>query len=226
MKPFAAPKRYVCFDFDGTLANTPRGILETAKRVLTEWGLTEEEQGDVNRLIGPPFPEAFELVYGFSPEDAQEITNRYRAIYGNLGPEFYPLYEGVQEMLSTLKQAGVKIALTTSKQEELALCMSKTIGIDSYFDVVCGNVSGHGDKAELIAKTLRGFRLDPDNPKQLREVCMVGDRSYDILGAKASHIDSVGVTYGAGSLEELKNAGATRIAHTPAEVTHIVLGTG
>lgn len=223
MRSFLSPKQFVCFDFDGTLADTPRGILRTAKHVLSEWGLSKAQQGDVSRLIGPPFPEAFELVYGFSPEDAREITARYRAIYWNLGPEFYLPYKGVPEMLDALKDAGVKIALTTSKQEDLALSMAKTIGIEHYFDVVCGNVAGHGDKAELITKTLRGFHLDPNDPEQLSKVCMIGDRSHDILGAKANHIDSVGVTYGAGSFEELEQAGATRIAHAPEEVTHILL---
>lgn len=224
--PLTPQKEYVFFDFDGTLANTPPGILETATRVLSDWGLNEEERGDVSRLIGPPFPQAFELIYGFSPEDAAEIAARYRKIYWKLGPEYYPLYDGVKDMLSAIKAAGIKIALTTSKQEELAIAMSKTLGIDSFYDVVSGNVAGHGEKGELIRLSIERFDLDPINEEDTRKVCMVGDRSYDIVGAQTNAIDSIGVLYGAGSKQELMDAGATRLAKTPEDITHIILGNG
>ncbi len=222
--PFNPPKTYACFDFDGTLANTPKGILNTAEKVLRDWGLTDEEMGDLNRLIGPPFPEAFEMVYGFSPEDAAAVTQNYRDIYFKLGPEYFPAYEGVKEMLQALKDAGVKIALTTSKQQELAVRMSKTLSILDYFDVIAGNVGNHGDKAELVRLSLERFGLDPEDPSDLKKACMVGDRSYDILGAKANGLDSIGVTYGAGSEEELLEAGATRIAKSPLQVAEVILG--
>ena len=51
---------------------------------------------------------------------------------------------------------------------------------------------------------------------------MVGDRKFDISGAKDNHIDSIGVTYGFGSVKELQIAGADYIISKPDEIFDII----
>ncbi|MBR2835788.1 MAG: HAD hydrolase-like protein [Coriobacteriales bacterium] len=76
-----ASRTCILFDFDGTLANTVPAILATGKKVLTEYGMTEEEMGDMRRLIGPPLPYGYCEIYGMSLEDAQKVTAHYRELY-------------------------------------------------------------------------------------------------------------------------------------------------
>jgi len=94
-------RRLVIFDFDGTLADTLSGITDTARRVLLERGFDEEGLGDLSRLVGPPFPQAFRLVYGVSEAEAKAITARYREIYGAGGPKLWPAFRECQSCSST-----------------------------------------------------------------------------------------------------------------------------
>ncbi len=99
-------RRLVIFDFDGTLANTVPVIVRTARTVLARHGLTDDDMGDLTRLVGPPFPQAYSLVYGFSEDEAAQITAEYRAIYRTIGPEAWPLFDGVAGLLRRLRAAG------------------------------------------------------------------------------------------------------------------------
>ena len=112
-------RKLVIFDFDGTLANTVPSIVSTARTVLARHGLTEESMGDLKRLVGPPFPQAYEWVYGFSPEEAAQITTEYRALYNTIGASAWPLFPGVREMLSSVRDAGRLTAVASSKQMRL-----------------------------------------------------------------------------------------------------------
>ena len=80
------------FDFDGTIADTKASILSTATTVLSRWGFGERDLQRVGELIGPPFPQAFEWVFGLTAEDAVEVTRQYREIYNNLGIEAWPAF--------------------------------------------------------------------------------------------------------------------------------------
>ncbi len=215
-----AEKPVVLFDFDGTLADTKPCIVRTATRVLREWGLTEEEIGDAGRLVGPPFPLAYSLVYGLSEEDAAEVTRRYREIYATLGPERNPLFDGVREMLTELKTRGKKLAIVSSKMERFVRMALQQTGIEDLFEEVVTQ-TGVKDpgKAGLIAEALR--RLDAE----LEDAVMLGDRHYDIEGAVATGVDSIGVYLGdTAPAGELENAGATAIATSVSQMGRYLLG--
>ena len=166
----------VLFDFDGTLADTKPAIVDTARRVLREWGMTDDEIADPGRLVGPPFPAAFSIVYGMSDEDA--VTRRYRAIYAKLGLETHMLFDGMAELLHSLKAAGKRLAITTSKREEMAHTMLADNGVERLFDVIVGQTDPtRADKTTLLGDTLAALGCSAD------EAVMVGDRFYDVEGA-------------------------------------------
>ncbi|MEE1373092.1 MAG: molybdenum cofactor synthesis domain-containing protein [Parolsenella sp.] len=215
-----AEKPVVLFDFDGTLADTKPCIVRTATQVLREWGLTDEEIGDAGRLVGPPFPLAYSLVYGLSEEDAAEVTRRYREIYAGLGPERNPLFDGVREMLTELKTRGKKLAIVSSKMERFVRMALQQTGIEDLFEeVVTQTGVKDPSKAGLIAEALRRLDAGPE------DAVMLGDRHYDIEGAVAMGVDSIGVylsdTAPAG---ELENAGATAIATSVSQMRRYLLG--
>lgn len=215
-----AEKPVVLFDFDGTLADTKPCIVRTATQVLREWGLTDEEIGDAGRLVGPPFPLAYSLVYGLSEEDAAEVTRRYREIYADLGPERNPLFDGVREMLTDLKTRGKKLAIVSSKMERFVRMALQQTGIEDLFEeVVTQTGVKDPSKAGLIAEALRRLDVEPEN------AVMLGDRHYDIEGAVAMGVDSIGVYLGdTAPAGELENAGATAIATSVSQMSHYLLG--
>lgn len=205
----------VVFDFDGTLADTRAKIVETATEVLLGFGLAADELGDVGRIIGPPFPAAFSEVYGLSPEDAAEVTRRYRERYATLGAAAWPPFDGIPELLGRLHEAGRRCAVASSKRQAvLERCLADG-GIVDAFDVVRGkqDADANTGKAETILEVVRLAGVEPT------QAVMVGDRSYDARGALGAGVPCVGVTYGGtGDLEELAGSGAVCVVDTVDEL--------
>ena len=213
-------RRLVIFDFDGTLANTVPVIVRTARTVLARHGLTDDDMGDLTRLVGPPFPQAYSLVYGFSEDEAAQITAEYRAIYRTIGPEAWPLFDGIVDLLSRLRAAGRLTAVASSKQMPMVRTALADNRIADLFDLALGKSSdAEGDKVALIARTLRELGVSAD------DAVMVGDRHHDVEAAAACGVPCVGVTYGGtGTVEELMGAGAWACADTVEELGRVLLG--
>lgn len=205
----------VVFDFDGTLADTKTMIVKTATQVLTDFGIPEDELGDVSRIIGPPFPAAFSEVYGLSFEDAAEVTRRYREIYATLGAVAWPPFAGIPGLLEQLRAHGRRCAVASSKRQVvLEHCLADG-GILDCFEVVRGKQvdDARTSKAETIAEVveLAGTAAT--------DAVMVGDRSFDAKGALGAGVPCVGVTYGGtGDLDELALAGAVCVVDTVEEL--------
>lgn len=220
MVPPLSERPCVLFDFDGTLADTKPAIVDTARRVLREWGMTDDEIADPGRLVGPPFPAAFSIVYGMSDEDAAEVTRRYRSIYAKLGLETHMLFDGMAELLYSLKAAGKRLAITTSKREEMAHTMLADNGVEQLFDVIVGQTDPtRADKTTLLGDTLAALGCSAD------EAVMVGDRFYDVEGAVANGVPCVGVYLGGTAPEgELEAAGAAACVHSVEGLGKVLLG--
>lgn len=226
------PYDAVIFDFDGTLADTADQIIQTAKQVLSQHGLANSEYGRLKELIGPPFPQAFSLVFGYSAEEAAQITKEYRAIYGNLGVEAWPLFEGIADLLRALWKRGVLLGVASSKRDGLLHCALKENKVDELFSCVRGKMN---DCEEAKALTLSYVMKDlqkklpasssasASTPASVRMV-MVGDRFYDIDAARSCGIESIGVYYGkTAHAREHEDAGATHIVQTVAELRGLLL---
>lgn len=215
-----ASRKLVIFDFDGTLADTKPKIVETATKVLLDFGLAKEDLGDVSRLIGPPFPFAFSQVYGLSEEDAREVTRRYRAIYTKSGPEAWPSFPGIPELLQRLHDAGKLAAVASSKRQAVLEKALSDEGVTDLFDCVCGkHMDDTTTKAQSIAEAMDHFGLGPTDS------IMVGDRKYDVAGALSNGVPCIGVTWGGtGDYQELSEAGAACVVGSVGELGSLLLG--
>ena len=212
----------VIFDFDGTLVDTADQIIHTAKVVLADHGLKPARYCQLVDLIGPPFPQAFSQVFGYSSEEAAQITTEYRARYAKLGISAWPLFEGVEPMLRELVAHQVLLGIASSKRDHLLHVALKQHGVEELFSCVRGKLD---DSVEAKALTLDYViselkRRLPSDPR----LVMVGDRFYDIEAAHACKIDSVGVYYGKTAKPgELEQAGATHVVKTVAELKDVLI---
>lgn len=210
----------VLFDFDGTLADTVDGICSTARTVLRAHGVPEEDLSRVPLIIGPPFPQAFSLVFGLSEEEAAQVTAEYRAIYQDLGLAAWPLYPGMRELLADLRAAGRRLAVASSKREPLVVRAIADNGVTDLFDVCLGKRSDdETSKADTIARAIERLGLTP------ADAVMVGDRHHDVEAAAACGVPCVGVTYGGTAAPgELEDAGACAVAASVDELRRVLLG--
>lgn len=210
----------VMFDFDGTLADTVGGICETVGTVLLDHGLAADELGDLTRLVGPPFPQAFSDVYGMGADEAAEVTAEFRARYLAGGPRLWPLYDGVAQLVADLVASGRTCAVASSKQTRFLRSAVADVGLDGLLSAVEGKLGDHeADKAGTIARVLDELGFDAS------DAVMVGDRGSDVEAAAANGVACVGVLHGRTCPEsELVSAGACAVTHTVAELRRALLG--
>lgn len=213
-------RKLVVFDFDGTLSNTIEGITSTARTVLRAHGLSGADMGDLRRIVGPPFPEAFSLVYGFSTEEAEQITDEYRAIYNTLGAEAFPAIPGMADLADSLREVGKVLGVASSKRAALLERGMRESGLAPHFDVYLGKLKdGDDTKAKTIVRVMDQTGLGA------ADAVMVGDRFYDVAAATEVGIPCVGVHYAhTCEVEELWDAGAVAVAETVEELRGILLG--
>ncbi len=212
----------VFFDLDGTLTQSEFGIINSVLYALNKMGIEESDPQAVKRFIGPPLLKAFKEFYQMSDSDAEKATAIYREYY-SAGEMFNaPLYPGIENALKTLHEKGHKLYVVTSKPTVYAKRIVEHFEVLKYFESVIGPELGNKDytKEELVRAAIK--EAAGDGEINLDDYIMIGDRFYDIDGAKANSIASIGVLYGYGNRKELEEAGATYIAETAEMITKIV----
>lgn len=228
--------QYVLFDLDGTLTDPKEGITKSVQFALRRRGIHEPDLNKLEPFIGPPLVDSFMDFYGMTQEEATFAVADYRERFAPIGIFENKVYPGIPEMLEHLKEAGVKLAVASSKPEVYVERILEHFGLKSYFDVVTGSdLNGSRcEKEEVVEETLRRLAAvcgenDDDVIKAGEEIdrsagAMVGDRKFDISGAKEFGLTSIGVSYGYAAKGELKNAGADYIVRSVRELEKLLLG--
>ena len=207
--------KYILFDLDGTLTNPELGITNCVMYALEKFGIKENDRKKLYPFIGPPLTYSFQNFYGLSEEESKQAVAFYRERFSVKGLYENEVYAGVPEILQNLKEQGKKLIIATSKPEEYTIKILKHFELYKYFDFVAGATmdGSRGEKADIITYALESYNIEDKS-----QAVMVGDRKYDILGAKENGLDSIGVLFGFGDLEELTKAGATYIAETVEDI--------
>ena len=221
--------QYILFDLDGTITESAPGIINSACYALEKMGYEVTDKNDLKKFIGPPLNKSMEKYYGMTPEEALKAVAYFREYFSVTGIFENSIYEGFIETLEALKEQGKTLAIATSKPEEYAQRIADKFEFTDYFEEIYGATMdcARVQKEDVIRYALEGLGLigkEADESRKLDQVLMIGDRSNDILGAKANGLASMGVLYGYGSREELENDGADYIAETTRDVARIILG--
>ncbi len=210
----------VLFDLDGTLTDSRPGILRTTRYALqrlneaTDGSIPIPEESALDYMIGPPLRETFAKMVG--ADLVEPMMGFYRERYQTIGLLENAPYAGVSEALGALRGAGRRLFVATSKNEADAKRILAHFELAHFFEAIYGSQDdgGRAIKSELIGYLLgrEGIGASPDS------VVMVGDRKYDILGAKAVGISAFGALWGYGDREELMLAGSDGLIETPKEI--------
>ena len=227
-------KRYILFDLDGTITDSSEGITKSVQHALVgrlvyelkKLGIEENDQAMLRRFIGPPLDESFEKFYGFDKEKALKAVDYYRERYSDKGIYENVLFDGIADMLEGLKSDGYIIALATCKPEIYVPRILEYFNVDKYFDVAVGSELEGGERRhknqvidEVFVRLAAAGLADTGSLSETKsQSIMIGDRKDDILGAKASGIDSMGVRYGFAEEQELEIAGADYIVETVEDI--------
>lgn len=212
---------YALFDLDGTLTDPRVGITTCVQYSLHSFGI-EEKAEKLTPFIGPPLKDSFMEFYGFSEEQAQQAISKYRERFSTIGLFENEIYPGIEQMLQILHKKGMKLAVASSKPTIYVKKILAHFNIEQYFDVVVGSeLDGRRtDKQEVVSEALHQLGVTDTNRNQC---VMIGDRKFDIIGAKAAHVNSVGVAFGYAQEGELEQENPDFIAASVAELQNYLL---
>lgn len=218
---------YILFDLDGTLTDPKEGITACVQYALSAFGIEEPDADKLTPFIGPPLKESFMEFYEFDEEKAEAAVEKYRERFRDKGIFENRIYDGVPEMIRKLKGNHKKLAVASSKPTVFVKQILEHFEIGKYFDVIVGSeLDGtRTEKAEVVAEALRllyGENAE-DIEEKKRNTVMVGDRKFDVAGAKAEGLVSVAVSYGYGPLDELKIAKPDYIVRSVEELEKLLL---
>jgi phosphoglycolate phosphatase len=201
--------RCAIFDLDGTLVDSPRGIVTTFAAVFAQLDLPTVDSPTIRGTIGLPLPSAFAKVLGVSEDEPVVATcvevyqSTYRKIVLPMATQL--VFPGVYDGLQSLRENGFRLAVATSKYIANAEALLTAAGLREEFSVVVGadQVSKPKPDPESGLLVLRRLGVAPAN------AVMVGDTTHDIHMAHGAGMSSVGVTYGVHSVDQLLSANPT-----------------
>ena len=212
-------RTHVLIDLDGTLSDSHAGIARSLQYAFAECGFEPPTDHAVRDAIGPPFEVSFPKL-GVGPDDFERVVDKYRERYNDIGLFENTVYDGIPEMLETLRADGLTLALATAKPEEPARRITTHFGLSHHFAFEAGSSGKSGNrrtKADVITYALAALSISAGD-----HVVMLGDRNHDVEGAIANGIDCIGVSWGFGSHKELAGAGAIAVANRPADVAGLI----
>lgn len=182
------------FDLDGTLINTIPLIRWTFERVFEHFELPWDPE--VMQTVGLPLRE---IAARYLPGRAEEFVETYAAIQKTKYREMTTVYPGTRRTLASIRTAGRRTAVVTSKRREPALAGMAITGIDRYIElaVAVEDVTRGKPDPEPVNKALDLLQTRPP------EAVYIGDSWYDILAGRQAGVTTVAVTWGMASREQL-----------------------
>ncbi len=206
----------VLFDLDGTIIDSRLPFVTSMNHTLAVHGLPPREPEELWPYLGPPTHITFGELVGGDEETVNAAVATYRAHYRTRSLDTTTLYDGVEALLREL-HGRVPLAVATSKPLPSARSILEHLGLAELFEVICGPSfdAVNESKAVTVGRALAGLAAAGI---AVTSAVMVGDRLYDVVGAGEYGIPTVGVLWGAGSEQELTEAGARWIVSSPEEI--------
>ncbi len=189
------------FDFDGTLADSGEGIMNSAACAIARMGKTVPDRDILRKFIGPPLHGSFANLAGMDEEEVLRAVEYFRENFAESGMYQMQIYPGIPSMLNELRAQGAYLGVVTGKADPVIRACLNAIDMTDFFDVISAPDPNNrsADKTGLILRAL------PEGAGP-QDAVMVGDRCFDIDAAHGLHMKAVAVSYGFGSRDEFKNA--------------------
>ena len=216
--------KYVFFDLDGTITEPEEGIINGVLYALSRFGITVEDRTTLYPYIGPPLRDSFRDYHGLSEEDTEQAILYYREYYSTKGIYQNDIMPGMEQAFRILRKHGCHLYVATSKPELYAKQILEHLKLDGYFDIIAGSTfdKARDTKAAVIEYLITSIAANQIKPV-VDDIIMVGDRKFDVLGAREFGIDTIGVLFGYGSKEEFDACACRYVAADAKEMVQMIL---
>ena len=197
----------ILFDFDGTVFDTVEGITKCVQYAMRKRGV-ETELEELRCFAGPPLGDMFMEKFGLDRAEAEQAVQDFRERYIPIGMYESRPFPEIRGLAESLRAAGKKLGIATSKLECLARQLLEQEQLLDLFDAVCGSGErGNNDaKWQVVARAMEALGASPS------ETVLIGDTKYDVAGAHRAGLPCIGVRWGYAAPGELEAAGADAVA--------------
>ena len=178
-------KKYVIFDFDGTIANTNNVITESWQATFQHYLGHTLPVREIEATFGETLK--YSIAKLIPDAECDEVIDFYRAYQDAHCDGKVYVFEGVRELLDTLRNRGYKIGVATSRTANSFWRYMKELGLENHVDevVTMEDVTGHKPDPESVLRVLEKFGAGPE------EAIMIGDTKFDIGCAQNAGVESV-----------------------------------
>lgn len=222
-------RKALFWDLDGTLSNSVEGIFKSLAYAFEAFDKETPDQEVLQEFLGPPIVYSLQHFCGIDTATSEAMYAKFRERYSTVGKFENHLYDGMEEVLQEFKMRGYYMAVATAKPEVFAKQILDHFQITNYFDNIVGADYDLNriHKMDILDKATRDFAgLEEYNglllPHKSMSSFMIGDRRYDMEAAQHFGCTPVGVIYGFGTEEELRDSGAELLAESPKDLLEIL----
>lgn len=209
---------FILFDFDGTVFDTLEGITKSVRYAINKHGM-DAELDALRCFAGPPLVDMFIERFSVDRDMGVQLTEDFRERYNPIGLYECRVFPGVKELLESLHGAGKKLAIATSKPQNLAEELLARENMTDYFDAICGSLptGNNSAKWQVVERAMREIGADR------KRAVLIGDTKYDVEGAIQCGIDCIGVKYGYAAPGEMEAAGAKCVVEDASALKQLLL---
>lgn len=214
-KETAGTGRAVLFDLDGTLLDSNQSIRSTMNAVLAERGLPTFAKAELDALIGTGLRDILARKMAQpDPAALAAMALRYRGVYSESGWFTVGFFPGLEDLVVDLQRRGRPVGIVTSKGQQETETLLFDLGVAGLFDTVVGDDDHRALKPDSapVLEACRRIGCEPSG------AVVVGDTRFDILAAKAAGARAVGVLWGNGSAQSLRDAGADKLVDSVSQL--------
>lgn len=188
--------RAVLFDFDGTVANTNRLVLDSWQHTYRTLTGREADEAVIKATFGEPLPVSMEKAFPDTPAD--ESIAVYRGHQKDIYEEMIEAFDGMPELMKALKEKGYLVAIVTSRMRNTTLIGLRKFGVMEDIDciVTCEDTDKHKPDPEPVLIALERLSVSAE------EALMVGDSMFDIKCARNAGVKTVLVEWAEAATEE------------------------
>lgn len=211
----------VFFDLDGTLADTAPDLAAATNKLRLDRQLEPIAYEILRPAASAGARGLIEAAFGFKPDHPEfpVLRDEFFVNYENALHVHSTLFEGIEELLSSLEQHGIPWGIVTNKHQRFTLPLVKSMGLDVRSRAtVSGDTTAHPKPHPL--PILHAAEISGVNPKRS---LYVGDDQRDIVAGKAAGMKTVAATYGYCGHEDPPQAwGADFLVQSPTELINII----
>lgn len=212
--------KYGCliFDFDGTLADTSEGIVQTVLGTLRRMGLPPVEPDAIRKSIGLALRDSLRQGAKVPEDRIEEGVDVYHEVFDEVALEYIHLFDGVKETLEALAAMDYRLAIATSRSSPSLNFLLREHGIHHLFSVLAtvDCVSRPKPAPDTVNYVLERMGVKPD------DALVIGDTTFDIMMGANAGCHTCGVSYGNHSAEMLATASPDHILSDMRELLKIV----